>query len=101
VGGAATAIPDRTSPGCDDCFLINAFRWHDGVVDDLRTLSGVNFSHATSINARSWATGGSFTADIDPLTGGQTEHAVLWKGKNHRSWHTRHRSKQCRIVRQK
>jgi probable HAF family extracellular repeat protein len=76
VGGAATAIPD---PGCDDCFLIHAFRWQNGIVEDLGALPGVNFSHATSINARGWATGGSFTADIDPLTGRQTEHAVLWK----------------------
>jgi probable HAF family extracellular repeat protein len=79
VGGAATAIPDPTAPGCDDCFLIHAFRWQDGVVEDLGALPSVNFSHATSINARGRAIGGSFTADIDPLTGGQTEHAVLWK----------------------
>jgi probable HAF family extracellular repeat protein len=79
VGGAATAIPDPTAPACNDCFLIHAFRWQDGVVDDLGALPGVNFSHATSINARGWATGGSSTTDIDPLTGEQTEHAVLWK----------------------
>src|SRR6266550_4090994 len=51
VGGAATAIPDPTAPGCDDCFLIHAFRWQNGVVEDLGALPGVNFSHATSINA--------------------------------------------------
>jgi probable HAF family extracellular repeat protein len=39
----------------------------------------VNFSHATSVSARGWATGGSGIAEIDPLTGRQTEHAVLWK----------------------
>jgi probable HAF family extracellular repeat protein len=79
VGGADTSISDPTAPGCADCFLIHAFRWQDGVLSDLGALSGVNFSHATSVNARGWATGGSFTAAIDPLTGGQTEHAVLWK----------------------
>jgi len=79
VGGAATAIPDPSAPGCDDCFLIHAFRWRHGVIEDLGALPGVNFSHATSVNARGWATGGSGSAEIDPLTGGQTEHAVLWK----------------------
>lgn len=77
VGGSATAIPDPNAPGCDDCFLIHAFRWQDGGIQDLGALPGVNFSHATSVNARGWATGGSFTSDIDPLTGGPAEHAVL------------------------
>jgi len=51
----------------------DAFRWQDGVLTDLGP------GHATSINARGWATGGFPNAAIDPLTGGQTEHAVLWK----------------------
>ena len=51
----------------------DAFRWQDGVFTDLGP------GHATSINARGWATGGFPNAVIDPLTGGQTEHAVLWK----------------------
>jgi hypothetical protein len=70
VGGAQTSIPDPNAPGCTDCFLVHAFRWQDGVLTDLGALPGVNFSHATSVNARGWATGGSFTAGIDPLTGG-------------------------------
>jgi len=79
VGGADMSIHDPTAPGCADCFLVHAFRWQDGVVTDLRALPGVNFSHATSINARGWATGGSFTAEFDPLKGQPAEHAVLWK----------------------
>jgi probable HAF family extracellular repeat protein len=81
VGGADTPIPDPNAPNCAnrDCLLHQAFRWQDGVVTDLGTLPGVNWSHATSINARGWATGGSSTAGIDPLTGGPAEHAVLWK----------------------
>jgi probable HAF family extracellular repeat protein len=79
VGGSATLLPDPNVPGCDDCFLIHAFRWQGGVIEDLGALRGVNFSHATSVNARGWATGGSGTAETDPLTRGQTEHAVLWK----------------------
>ena len=81
VGGSDSSIHDPNAPNCGnlDCFLTHAFRWQDGILTDLGTLPGVNFSHATSINARGWATGGSFTAGIDPLTGGPTEHAVLWK----------------------
>jgi len=82
VGGADSSIHDPNAPNCGnaDCFLTHAFRWQDGVLTDLGTLPGVNFSHATSINARGWATGGSGTAEIDPQTGNPQEHAVLWKG---------------------
>lgn len=80
VGGADTSIHDPTAPGCADCFLVHAFRWQDGITTDLGALPGVNFSHATSINARGWATGGSFTSEFDPLKGQPAEHAVLWKG---------------------
>ena len=51
----------------------DAFRWQDGVLSDLGP------GHATSINARGSVTGGFPNALIDPLTSGQTEHAVLWK----------------------
>jgi probable HAF family extracellular repeat protein len=78
VGGSDTTAPDPfcLNPGC---FLVHAFRWQDGVVTDLGSLPGLNFSHATSINARGWATGGSFTALFDPLKGAPAEHAVLWR----------------------
>ena len=76
VGGAGTSIPD---PSCSGCFLGHAFRWEDGILTDLGTLPGVNWSHATSVNARGWATGGSSTASVDPLTGGPAERAVLWR----------------------
>jgi len=81
VGGADTAIPDPNAPNCrnQDCFLDHGFRWENGVLADLGTLPGGNFSHATSINARGWATGGSGTAKTDRLTGWPEEHAVLWK----------------------
>ena len=76
VGGTATSIPD---PSCSGCFLGHAFHFQDGILTDLGTLSGVNWSHATSINASGWVTGGSSTVLIDPLTGGPEERAVLWK----------------------
>ena len=81
VGGADTSIHDPNAPNCrnQDCFLDHGFRWQDGILTDLGALPGVNFSHATSINARGWATGGSGTAEIDPQTGNPEEHAVLWE----------------------
>ena len=81
VGGADTSIPDPNAPNCRnaDCSFDHAFRWQNGVLTDLGALPGVNFSHATSVNARGWATGGSGTAEIDPQTGNPQEHAVLWK----------------------
>jgi len=70
VGGADTSVPG----------LVHGFRWQNGVLTDLGALPGINGSHATSINARGWATGGSSTsAAIDPLTGNPAEHAVLWR----------------------
>jgi hypothetical protein len=71
---------DPNAPNCGDCFLTHGFRWQDGILTDLGALPGVNFSHATSVSARGWATGGSGTAKMDPQTGNPQEHAVLWKG---------------------
>jgi len=79
VGGSDTLIPDPTAPGCNDCFLVHAFQWQDGTLRDLGALPGVNFSHAMSVNARGWATGGSYTGRIDPLKGDISERAVLWR----------------------
>jgi probable HAF family extracellular repeat protein len=79
VGGSDTSILDPNAPGCNNCFLVHAFQWKDGVLSDLGALPGVNFSHAESINAHGWATGGSFTSEFDPLKGQPAEHAVLWK----------------------
>jgi len=76
VGGADTDIPD---PSCNGCFLGHAFRWQDGILTDLGAFPGSNWSHATSMNARGWATGGGSISSIDPLTGGPEERAVLWK----------------------
>ena len=82
VGGSDIPVPDPNAPNnCinTSCFLNHGFRWQQGVLTDLGALPGANQSHATSINAVGWATGGSSTASIDPLTGTLGEHAVLWK----------------------
>src|SRR5437763_2962929 len=78
VGGADTTVPD---PLClnPDCFTPHAFRWQDGALTDLGALQDISFSHATSVNARGWITGGSFMSQLDPLTGQPAEHALLWK----------------------
>jgi probable HAF family extracellular repeat protein len=82
VGGADTTIADPNPSNCvnPDCFFHHAFRWQNGLLTDLGALPGVNWSHAAAINARGWAAGGSSITDMDPLTGSQAEHAVLWKG---------------------
>jgi probable HAF family extracellular repeat protein len=84
VGGADTSVPDPNGPNPNncinpDCFLHHGFRWQDGVLTDLGTLPGGDWSHAASVNALGWAAGGSSTAVLDPLTGALAEHAVLWE----------------------
>ena len=82
VGGSDIPVPDPNAPNnCinTSCFLNHGFRVQAGVLTDLGALPGANQSHATSVNAVGWDTGGSSTASIDPLTGTQGEHAVPWK----------------------
>ena len=69
VGRASTSTPD---PSCisPDCFLDHAFRWEHGVLTDLGTLPGGNFSEAHSVNAQGWIAIGGTNGTIDPLTGG-------------------------------
>ena len=88
VGTADTSTPDPSAPNClnSDCFLSHAFRWQKGVLTDLGTLPGGNFSNANSINARGWIAGGATTGEIDPLNSAcvfqplcPQFHGVLWK----------------------
>jgi probable HAF family extracellular repeat protein len=86
VGTSDTLSPDPNAPDCanPDCFVSHGFRWQDGVLTDLGVLSGVNWSHANSINAGGWIAGTSTTGEIDPFNpcGFQPLcpqfHAVLW-----------------------
>jgi probable HAF family extracellular repeat protein len=75
---ADTDVPDPNAPGF---FLAHAAKWNeDGVITDLGTLPGGNFSAAGSINERGWSTGQSLTDIIDPVLGAPELRAVLWRG---------------------
>jgi probable HAF family extracellular repeat protein len=81
AGRASTSTPDPDAPNCldVDCYLPHAFRWNDGVLSDLGTLPGGNFSQASGINARGWVVVEGTTADIDPVTGFPAFRSALWK----------------------
>jgi len=77
AGKANTAAPD---PTCSlNCFAYHAFRWDGGLLSDLGTLPGGTLSEIGSINSRGWISGFSFNGEVDPVTGGFVNHAVLWK----------------------
>lgn len=77
---ADTAEPDPNAPNCavPDCQLAHAFRWKDGVMTDLGSLPGVNFSAGGSTNARGWVAGQGSSSTIDPNLGVQEGRALLW-----------------------
>ena len=82
AGRASTSTPDPGAPDAcsdSDCFLSHAFRWSDGVLTDLGTLPGGNFSQASGINARGWVVVGGTNGEIDPLTGFPVFRGALWK----------------------
>jgi probable HAF family extracellular repeat protein len=82
AGRASTSTPDPGAPNAcsdSDCFLSHAFRWSDGVLTDLGTLPGGNFSQASGINARGWVVVGGANGEIDPLTGSPVFRGALWK----------------------
>src|SRR5205807_5340432 len=80
AGKADLRTPDPHSGNCPPiCFQAHVFRWYRGIVSDLGTLPGGNNSDVGGINARGWIVGGSETGEIDPDSGGQFFHAVLWK----------------------
>jgi len=78
---ADTAEPDPYAPNCavPDCYEAHGFRWKNGVMTDLGTLPGANFSAGGAINAAGWITGQSPSLTIDPNVGAQEIRAVLWK----------------------
>ena len=78
---ADTSSRDPAAPNCanPDCFVSHTARWENGVLTDLGTLPGADFSSgASAINARGWIAGSSATTD--PLTGMPVARAALWTG---------------------
>jgi probable HAF family extracellular repeat protein len=77
-----TSMPDPNAPNScfdADCFLAHAARWKNGVLTDAGALPGVNSSAVSSMNERGWIVGASQTGTFDPVFGGPTNQAVLWK----------------------
>jgi probable HAF family extracellular repeat protein len=76
---ADTSTPDPNAPNCfnPDCFVSHAFRWKDGILNDLGAIA--NSSEAVGINERGWIAGVSQNGVIDPLTGFPEGVGVLWK----------------------
>jgi probable HAF family extracellular repeat protein len=81
AGRASTSTPDPNAPNCldVDCYLAHAFRWNGGVLSDLGTLPGGNFSQASGINERGWVAVDGTNGEIDPLTGFPASRGALWR----------------------
>lgn len=81
TGKSDTPTPNNGSGNCPPiCFDTKVFRWQSRGLMPLDGLSTIiNNSDVASINSRGWIAGNSATGDIDPITGGQIVHGVLWK----------------------
>lgn len=80
---ADTPNPDPNAPDfCfdSDCLVAHAYRWKNGVLEDLGALDATQSSAAGSINARGWSVGQSQNGLSDPVFGFPEPRAVLWKG---------------------
>jgi len=83
AGQADTSTPDPFSPNCFnfDCFVSHAIKWEDGVRTDLGALPGpAGLSSATTwISSNGLIAGFSENGEMDPFTGIQSVHGVVWK----------------------
>ena len=76
-----TPAPSNTNPfNCFDPYVMNAFKWEDGVLTNLHSLNGdQNCSEATLIGPRGMFAGNSENGAVDPITGFKEIRAVVWK----------------------
>jgi probable HAF family extracellular repeat protein len=83
VGQADTSTPDPFGPNCfnSDCYVSHAITWEDGVRTDLGALPGpAGLSSATTwIGGNGQIAGFSENREVDPFTGIQSVHGVVWK----------------------
>jgi probable HAF family extracellular repeat protein len=83
VGQADTSTPDPFSPNCFnfECYVSHAIKWEEGVRTDLGALPGpAGLSSApTWISDNGLIAGFSENGEVDPFTGIQSVHSVVWK----------------------
>ncbi len=80
TGTADTATADPSCYG-DDCFYPNAFQWQKGVLTNLGSLPGSQWSTTNWISANGLIAGISLNGKTDPLSGFPEARAVLWQGE--------------------
>ncbi len=82
IGQADTSTPDPFPNFCfnEDCLVSHAFRWQNGVRNDLGALTDGVSSTSAWVSNSGLVAGTSENGEIDPLIPGFPElHAVLWK----------------------
>jgi probable HAF family extracellular repeat protein len=81
TGGVDTSIVDPFCFNNPDCFVEHAFKWQEGVMNDIGALpggSGNNNSQAFWMNHRGQTVGVSTNGTVDPLVNYPFYRAVLW-----------------------
>ena len=76
---ASTQPPTSNGFACPGGNVYQAFEWNNGAVSDLGALSDGNCSNAIWINTRGEIAGNAENGRVDPLTGVNEIHAVVWK----------------------
>ena len=82
AGQAENSTPDPFNPNCFnvDCYVSHAIKWQNGVRTDLGALPGPAglSSAATWISDNGLIVGFSENGEMDPFTGIQSVHGVVW-----------------------
>jgi probable HAF family extracellular repeat protein len=82
AGAANTSAPDPFPDFCflEDCFVVHALQWQNGVLTDLGVLAAGTSSESTWISASGLVAGVAENGEIDPLIPGFPQlRAVLWQ----------------------